>query len=174
MSRYHELQLPLPPLAAQSQNKGRWNSQRSQAAAEFFTVGYAGRDIQQFLTIVRRAGVHTIVDVRHTPASMYRPEFSKSNLKRYLEQSRIQYIHWPEWGVPRDIRALAVGSQTRTEIWRWYDANVVQQLRRNLDAFFNAAEHPSAFLCVESDPTACHRHLLALALEAKGLHSYDL
>jgi len=174
MSRHHNLQLPVQPLSVQLQNKERWNDRRAQAAADFFTISYAGRDIQQLFTIVSEAGVCTVVDVRDTPVSMYRPEFSKSNLKRYLGERHIEYVHWPEWGVPRDIRALAVATRTRDDIWRWYDANVVQRLYRNLDMFFNAVEHPVALLCVESDPTACHRHRLSLALEAKGLHSYDL
>ena len=41
-------------------------------------------------------------------------------------------------------------------------------------ASFGVADHPVAFMCVELDPTACHRHRLSLALEEQGLRGFDL
>ncbi|MDO8750869.1 MAG: DUF488 domain-containing protein [Dehalococcoidia bacterium] len=168
------LKLPHDSATVQSLNKARWNKERAKQHADFYTIGYSGRDITTFVELIRNAGVSTVVDVRQYPVSMYKPEFSKSNLRGALEGSGVQYIHRPLLGVPREVRASSIGKANRDDIWLWYDANVVAKFIRNLHDFFNAAEHPVALLCVEADPTACHRHRLALALERKGLHGFDL
>jgi hypothetical protein len=105
---------------------------------------------------------------------MYRPEFSKGNLQAALHREGISYFHLREWGVPRDVRALAVESGSREAIWRWYDESVIgPNFGRNLHRFLNLG-HPVAMLCMECDPTECHRHRISMALENQGLCGYDL
>jgi uncharacterized protein (DUF488 family) len=105
---------------------------------------------------------------------MYRPEMSKSNFRERIHHVGLQYLHVPELGVPRDIRAKAISTQTRDTIWQWYDSYVVERfLLKNLHWFLNI-EHPVALLCVECDPTECHRHRLFLELERQGLQGFDL
>src|SRR5204862_669531 len=100
---------------------------------------------------------------------------SKSNLRRSVEEHGMLYAHFPELGVPRDIRAKAIDAGTRDVIWEWYDHNVVHPyLGRNLHQFLNGLEHPVAMMCVEIDPHECHRHRLFLALEEMGLNGFDL
>ncbi|MHB8620469.1 MAG: DUF488 domain-containing protein [Chloroflexota bacterium] len=138
-------------------------------------MGYAGRNRDEFLTLLKGAGVVSLVDIRANPVSMYKPDFSKGNLKRLLEENGINYYHQGSLGVPRAIRAQAVGQPDRKVIWDWYDANVVQRVAgRNLHWFFNALEHPVALMCTELDPTSCHRHRLALGLEGRRLQGFDL
>jgi hypothetical protein len=175
LSHVQLLLIPEQSLRIQLANKIRWNQQRSLAEADFFTIGYSGRTIAEFTTILLEANVSTVLDIRQNAVSPYKPEFSKARLKQNLERNGIQYIHRADLGVPRDIRAGAVGQQDRSSIWDWYDLNVVRSFAgKNLDEFFNCADHPIAFMCSESDPYSCHRHRLALALELNGLKGYDL
>ncbi len=167
-----ELKLPSESPKAQAKNKEAWNESRDKQEADFFTVGYSGRTITEFLTAILDAGVKCLVDVRANPVSMYKPDFSKSNLERHLAKSGVAYLHLPDLGVPRDIRSKAVESGDRSDIWRWYDANVAGTFR--LHRFFNMADHPVAFMCTELDPTTCHRHRLSLALEKSGLNGFDV
>ena len=44
----------------------------------------------------------------------------------------------------------------------------------NLHHFLNSVDHPAALMCVETDPTECHRHRLCIALEGLGLRGFDL
>jgi uncharacterized protein (DUF488 family) len=152
-----------------------WNEARSPEDADFFTIGYTGRPLPEILDRLITAGVRTLVDIRQNAVSMYRPELSKSNLRRYIEQWGLEYIHLPDLGVPRDIRAKAIQSGSRNVIWEWYDQYVIASyLGRNLHRFFNSVEHPVALMCVEIDPRECHRHRLFLALEELGLRGFDL
>lgn len=175
MQRFEPLLMPEQPLRIQLANKRRWNQQRSLERADFYTVGYAGRTINQFIDILKSADVATVVDIRQYAISPYKPEFTRNKLMQHLGRRGVQYIHRPDLGVPRDVRAKAIGQKDRSSIWDWYDANVVSNfIGNNLDEFFNWAEHPVALMCSESDPCACHRHRLAIALEKHGLKGFDL
>lgn len=169
------LQLPTASPSQQRTNKENWNLAREQGEADFFTIGYVKRSQAEFLIALDRVQVSTVVDVRHIAASRYRPEFSKKNLRLALAGRDIDYLHLPELGVPRDVRAMAIDSGTRDSIWTWYDESVARIFAgTSLRAFFDFADHPTAFMCVEMDPTSCHRHRLALALERAGLRGFDL
>jgi uncharacterized protein (DUF488 family) len=174
LAHQRPLKLPTKSARARAQSKALWNEARSPEAADFFTVGYEGRPTKELFDALLGAGVQCVVDIRYNPVSMYRPELSKSNLQRALESAGIEYFHLREWGVPRDIRARAVESGTRETIWRWYDEWVIgPHFRRNLHRVLNFG-YPVAMMCMECDPTECHRHLIFNALECQGLHGFDL
>jgi uncharacterized protein (DUF488 family) len=175
MPQAHRLNLPTVPVKRQLENKTLWNEARSAQEADFFTLGYTGRKIDEILSVLKSNGVRSLVDVRQNPVSMYRPELSKGNLSRLLQENAIQYIHLPQLGVPRDIRAKAIDSGNRDVIWKWYDENVISSfVGQNLHFFLNGFEHPVALMCTEIDPQECHRHRLCLALEQMGMRSFDL
>ncbi|MGH6836634.1 MAG: DUF488 family protein [Methylocella sp.] len=151
-----------------------WNEARSQDSADFFTIGYEGRSIGDLVLALKSARVQSVLDIRHTPLSMYRPELSKSNFQRRMKDEGLQYFHTPEWGVPKDVRAKAIAAGSRDAIWAWYDDYVVERFfGRNLHWFLNLG-HPVAMMCVEADPKECHRHRLSIALEKQGLCGFDL
>lgn len=169
------LKLPEKTVNEQRQSKLSWNLKHCTSQPDFYTVGYSGSQINNFVENLVKAGIATLVDIRFSPVSRFRPEFCKSNLKASLEARGITYIHKPDWGVPRDIRALSIGKRTRDDIWLWYDTNVLPNVvKKNLDEFFNSMEHPVAFMCTEYDPTECHRHRVFLGLEQLGLTGCDL
>jgi len=173
MPQANRLSLPSAPVRQQLANRLTWNDTRSAEAADFFTIGYTGRKTEEILAVLNERGVRTLVDVRQNAVSMYRPELSKSNLAKLLDRNGICYVHMPQLGVPRDIRAKAIETGTRDVIWAWYDANVITAFL-NLHFFMNGFEHPVALMCTEIDPHECHRHRLALALESMGLNGFDL
>lgn len=175
MPQDNRLKLPSASARAQADHKAIWNEARVADGADFFTIGYTGRKLDEILEALISAGVRSLIDIRQNPVSMYRPELSKGNLSRAVEQCGLDYLHWPELGVPRDIRAKAVDAGTRDVIWNWYDEYVIEPyIGRNLHHFLNSAEHPVALMCVETAPQECHRHRLFLALESWGLRGFDL
>ena len=171
--RYRPLQLPEEPIAEQLKNKVLWNIEHSNA--DFYTVGYAGLDIDQFLEILEAAAVRTVIDVRRTPVSPRKPSFSRENLNSALDGRGINYMHCGDLGVPRHVREQAEQIGSRTEIWSWYKADVLEIWKgRRLKDLIDGQEQPIAFLCVEANPKLCHRHLLFLALKESGLRGFDL
>lgn len=175
LSTYRPLNLPSKSISAQIRDREFWNSSRSRDDADFYTIGYSGRKITLLIDILKSVGVLSIMDIRFTPISQYKPEFSKTKLQQTLHRNDIYYLHLPNLGIPRDIRSLAIDSNNRDVLWKWYDRYVVSSyVNGNLDNFLNTVIHPVAMLCTEISPLECHRHRLALALEKRGLRSYDL
>jgi uncharacterized protein (DUF488 family) len=175
MPQTNRLKLPTASAKRQAEGKTLWNDGRSAASADFFTLGYTGRKTDELLKLLLLNGVRTLLDVRQTPVSMYRPELSKNNLRQLVEAQGMLYVHMPELGVPRDIRAKAIETGSREVIWTWYDEYVAEPyIRLNLDRFMNSIEHPVAMMCVEIDPKECHRHRLFVALEKIGFRGFDL
>jgi uncharacterized protein (DUF488 family) len=173
MPQSNRLNLPSATLKQQIANKVSWNDMRSADKADFFTIGYTGKKTEDIVGLLKKHEIRTLVDIRQNPISMYRPDLSKNNLARLLQREGICYSHAPELGVPRDIRARAIETGSRTVIWTWYDMTVIPEFV-NLHTFLNGFEHPVALMCTELDPHECHRHRLCLALEKMGLTSFDL
>lgn len=174
MPQTNRLNLPSAPAKQQIDGRDIWNELRSSEGADFFTIGYTGRKIEEIVKSLLFYKVRTLLDIRRNPISMYRPELSKTNLCRMLSRKGIQYAHLPELGVPRDIRAKAIETGTRDVIWEWYDNVVAAYFSCNLHFFLNGFEHPVALMCTEMDPHECHRHRLSLALEEKGMRGFEI
>jgi ParB family chromosome partitioning protein len=147
-----------------------WNLQRLNLEQfDHFTIGYSERSLDQFIELLQLAHVELLADVRRVPISRFRPEFSKSNLSGALAKHGIKYAHWPELGVPTEIRE----SLQAEDLFAWYDSNIQPDLK--------LAKHDTelssqrvAFMCVEVDPRSCHRHRIAVCLERTGHRLLDL
>jgi len=166
------IELPEEPIDVQIFNKTMWNLQRIEDY-DFYTIGFAKKTLEQFFALLKAKGVKTLVDVRKNPVSMFRPEFNKDNLRKVLKESKIKYLHYPELGVPENMRKELAKTGDYDRFFQWYDSNVVRkQLAGSAD--FETLSYPIAIMCVELDPTKCHRHRIALALEKRGLRGIDL
>lgn len=147
-----------------------WNIQRLDLEQfEHFTIGYSERSIDEFIELLLLARVDLVADVRRVPVSRFKPEFSKSNLDEALARHGIEYVHWPQLGIPPEIRR----SHQDEKLFLWYDSHVqldVQLKEHNSEL----VEHRIAFMCVEVDPQSCHRHRIAAWLEQIGYRLLDL
>ena len=153
-------------------NKTIWNLERL-GDFDFYTIGYEKKTIDQFITLLKSKKIETLVDARKNPISQYKPEFTKNALRKILRQNDIKYVHYPELGVPSEIRRKLYETGDYDSFFKWYDENVLTKgILESSD--FKGLSYPISIMCVELDPTKCHRHRIALALERKGLKSIDL
>ena len=162
-----------------------WNLKRIHEQYDFYTIGYGYSEIDEFCDRLKIKGIKTLVDVRDNPTSIYKPEYDKDTLKTSLKKVGINYIHRPELGVPKEHRNELHTEEDFNKLWKWYDKNVLPTLNiidsedsantlfDNLigESKFNG---PYVFMCRELDPTKCHRHRIAKALEQRGITSLDL
>jgi len=169
------LRLPEKTKKNQIRSRLKWNILHYTSTPDFFTIGYSGRTIDEFIDSLTKAGAAMLIDVRFLPVSRFKPEFSKNNLKNALETHGIMYVHRPDWGVPRHIRAASVGKQNRDDIWEWYDTNVLPNImEEESGSFLKSLKQSVVFMCSELDPTECHRHRIFLGLEKLGYTGRDL
>lgn len=139
-----------------------------------FTIGYEGTTIPEFIAALRQAGVAQVIDVRALPLSR-RPGFSKTPLRNALAQAGIDYVHLKALGTPADGRAAARAHRD-ADLERIYSGQLElpEAIAQGAQMLALAAERPSALLCMEREPTHCHRRLLleAVASDAEVVHLF--
>ncbi len=156
-------------------NKLHWNLyQGLKSSVDFYTIGYEGRSLATFLEALKRFRIKTVVDIRAEPTSSSRPEFDKNKLYHALRDMGVRYIHQAELGMPGEKQEAAAEGRGRTDIWKWYNREVIPVFDRLLRGKLSMPKGEVAFLCEERDPTACHRHCIAERLTAAGFQAYDI
>lgn len=133
---------------------------------KLFTIGYEGATMAEVLAALHSAGVERVIDVRALPLSR-RPGFSKTPLKGALAQAGIDYVHLRALGTPPEGRSAAKrGDRATLESVYASQLELPEAMVAAEEMKRLAREMPSALLCFERDPAACHRTLLWRALAA--------
>jgi uncharacterized protein (DUF488 family) len=120
---------------------------------KIYTIGYGNRKLEEFVGLLKHFGVDLLVDVRRFPTSKW-PEFVKEKLERWLPAHGISYIHMLKLGGYRG----GYEEYTRTKDFR---AGIDELIRL-------AREKCAAIMCVETNPSGCHRRFIAAELKKRG------
>ena len=124
-----------------------------------FTVGYEGRTQDELLKLLETAGVTIVVDLRLTPISR-KPGLSKNRLADGLRRSRIDYVHLPELGNPRDNREGFRKGEPRSRA-RFKSQMTAPQARNAIEELCSrTTTQRVALLCFERDAGCCHRGMV--------------
>jgi uncharacterized protein (DUF488 family) len=133
-----------------------------------WTIGHGTRPVEELVSMIREAGVRTLVDVRRFPGSRHTPQFNKPVLTSVLDEGGITYRHAVELG-----GRLAgepgedVFSCLRVAAFRSYAARMGTERWQNALAAALAEPAP-CFMCSETLWWRCHRRLIAELLHARG------
>lgn len=141
----------------------------------FFTIGYEGASLRDFINTLAEAGVEHVLDVRELPQSR-RPGFSKRALSEALEAASIGYSHCKQLGDPKHGREAARRGDM-DDFRMIFEAHLDLAASKNalVQAVNTVTRAPTALLCYERNPKDCHRSLVAKRLLALGsLHVQHL
>lgn len=134
-----------------------------------FTIGYEQTTVAELIAALKVAGVGRVVDVRALPLSR-RPGFSKTALAGALAEGGIAYEHLRALGTPKEGRDAAKRGD-RATLARVYAGQLELPEAQAAVAVLldRIAAKPTALLCYEREPSACHRSMLldAVAKEAE-------
>jgi uncharacterized protein (DUF488 family) len=145
------------------------------------TIGVYGWTLDGFLDALRGAGVRLVLDVRQRRGVRGR-EYAWANAQRLqsaLVDAGIEYQHHAELAPTTELRRLqyaederlGLGKRSRDELAAEYRERYTREILdvTDLEQFVNALPtgSASALLCVERDPEACHRALIAERLTAE-------
>jgi uncharacterized protein (DUF488 family) len=145
------------------------------AAVRMVTIGVYGFDEESFLRRLRDADVRLLLDVRQR-RGVRGPEYAWANSRRLqaaLAGAGIAYEHHPELAPTTELRRLqyaeddrqGVGKRSRRELAAEYSRRYTAEVLDHADLAPIVAALPgagaAALLCVERDPQACHRSLIA-------------
>jgi uncharacterized protein (DUF488 family) len=153
------------------------------------TIGVYGFDADRFLAALKGAGVDTVIDVRQR-RGVRGSEYAWANSQRLqaaLAAAGIAYEHRKDLAPTTALRRLqyaeddrrGVGKRSRVELAPAYIDRYLSEIldRVDLDTFADTLPGDSlpALLCVERDPEACHRSLVAGRIaERRGLELIHL
>ncbi|WP_069113069.1 DUF488 domain-containing protein [Jiangella alba] len=147
------------------------------------TIGVYGFDGASFLRRLRHADVRLLLDVRQR-RGVRGPEYAWANSRRLqaaLAEAGVGYRHHPELAPTTELRRVqyaaddlrGVGRRSRRELApayvRRYTAEVLDRVELAPVLAALPAAGAAALLCVERDPEACHRSLIAQRLAGFGV-----
>ncbi|MFJ4717738.1 DUF488 family protein, N3 subclade [Streptomyces luteogriseus] len=142
------------------------------------TIGVYGFDGESLLQRLRQADVRLLFDVRQR-RGVRGPEYAWANshrLQAALVEAGIAYEHHPELAPTTELRMLqyaeddrrGVGKRSRHELAAEYIRRYTTEILDHADLAPIVSALPSggpaALFCVERDPEACHRSLIARRL----------
>jgi uncharacterized protein (DUF488 family) len=147
-------------------------------AAAIATIGVYGFDRESFLATLGGAGVELVLDVRQR-RGVRGTEYAWANAKRLeaaLAEAGIGYSHLPELAPTTELREVQYEEDARRgEGKRSRSVLAPEYVRRYEEEILAAVDlgpivawvgsKKAALLCVERDPEACHRSLVAARLE---------
>jgi uncharacterized protein (DUF488 family) len=142
------------------------------------TIGVYGFDRDSFLATLQEAGVELVLDVRQRRGVRGR-EYAWANARRLQEalgEAGIRYSHLKELAPTTELREAQYreddrrgeGKRSRTVLSPAYAEGYTEQIldRVELGPIVSwIGDSRAALLCVERDPEACHRSLIAARLE---------
>jgi uncharacterized protein (DUF488 family) len=143
-----------------------------------WTIGYEKLLPGALVAELEHAGVKRLIDVRYRPQSR-RAGMSKTRLGELLGDHGIAYEHRRALGTPPDIRWYYKNKQ-EAEGARRFGAHIEhEEGAAALDALaeeLRAGAPPTALMCLEADPSVCHRRTVAEHLRERvpGLRVVDL
>jgi len=152
------------------ENSGRRVQAKPYADKAVYTMGHQGLSIDAFLNKLLKCGISTLADVRNNPSSR-NFGFHKTTLSRLSENLGIEYRGFPELGIPASDRTDLKSLSDYEILFKRYRSGVLTKKSRWLDSLTTVAvAKPTALICMESDPSFCHRsHLAMLINERTGL-----
>ncbi len=132
-----------------------------------YTIGFTRKTAEEFFTLLRVAGVETLVDIRLHNRSQLAGFAKRDDLAWFArELAGIDYVHVPELAPSQE---LFDAFKKRGGSWEAFEGDF-QQLMDERGAYERfdreLLQKGPCFLCSEAAPEHCHRRLVAEALAA--------
>jgi uncharacterized protein (DUF488 family) len=146
--------------------------------AAIATIGVYGFTRQTFLATLAEAGVELVLDVRQR-RGVRGSEYAWANARRLqdsLSDAGIGYSHLKELAPTTELRQAQYradaqrgeGKRSRTVLAPEYTSGYTEEILDQVDLVPIVrwiGNSKAALLCVERDPEACHRSLIAARLQ---------
>lgn len=136
---------------------------RALATGELATFGHGTAGPGEIVEMLHAAGIAAVVDVRSAPGSRRNPHMARSELERWLPESRIGYRHDKRLGGFRKVPEGSPDTVWERDAFRAYAGHA------RTPAFLAAVDEllgsvpatRTAVMCSESVWWRCHRRIIA-------------
>lgn len=132
---------------------------------EFFTIGYEGISLENYLNKLIINDIKLLCDVRKNSLSM-KYGFSKSQLKNACESIDIKYVHLPDLGIESDKRQALNTMSDYNKLFEEYERTTLKENYKALEFLFKLIRDNKrvAITCFEKEVCMCHRGRVLKAL----------
>lgn len=127
-------------------------------ASAIHTIGYERRTLAEFLALLKKAPVDTLIDTRHRAGSRKRG-FAKTALSDALRGIGIRYEHRRGLGTPPHL--MEVMRKSGSYSLDAYEEHFDEHPELLTEVTPLVAGERTVLLCYELDPAVCHRSVLA-------------
>ena len=128
---------------------------------EIFTIGYGGRETDEFIALLNEYEIDTLVDVRSQPYSRYAPDFCKERLSAILNRSGIEYQFMGNslGGRPADSQCYTYSPQRKKKLLDAKKCETREFYQRGISQLKRAVStgRRIVIMCSELEPHECHR-----------------
>ncbi len=146
----------------------RINLKLRDMAGSIITIGYGNRSLQELIQLLCRESIQYLVDVRTSPRSRFKPDFSAEPLDAALRTAGIRYVFMGDTlgGRPPDAECYQEGHVVYS---------IVREkpfFKAGIERLLTAVKQDLrvCLLCSEGRPSDCHRSkLIGAALDAIGV-----
>lgn len=141
-----------------------------------YTIGHSTRPLETFISLLHAHGVNRIVDIRKIPRSRHNPQFNQDTLPVGLAAAGLGYTHMVGLGGLRHARPDSVNTAWLNLSFRGFaDYMESSEFLKSLDQLIDLAQCETiAVMCAEAVPWRCHRSLIADALLAREILTFDI
>ena len=134
---------------------------------KIFTIGFTRKTAEEFFTLLLRAGVKRVIDIRLNNTSQLAGFTKKDDLGYFLKAiGKIDYLHRPDLAPTQQIMDAF---KKRNGSWQDYERDFRALLReRKVESEVSPELLDEAcLLCSEEKPLHCHRRLVAEYFRSK-------
>lgn len=145
---------------------------------KIYTVGHSNKTDLEFIDLLKKYQIDTVVDVRSSPYSRFVPQFNQNKLSQTLTSYGIDYKFLGNClgGRPKDPACykngtLPEGKANYLELVDYREVAKRDFYKQGIHNLVNIAkDHRTVVLCSEEDPNRCHRkHLITKTLIELGV-----
>ena len=139
----------------------------------FYTIGYEGLNLEQYLNQLLKHKVHCLCDVRRNPYSQ-KFGFTKTELMSALEKVGIEYIHIPDLGVSYALRQGLKSDSDYYNVLKHYEIDILSHQSSNIEFLKKLLVKYTriAITCFEAKISHCHRSKIANLMREEYIVSH--
>ena len=141
---------------------------------KLYTIGFAGKSAEEFFSLLKKAGVKILLDIRLNNVSQL-AGFTKGKDLAYFVRAILdgQYYHLTDLAPTKEL----LKKYQADEDWQSYEKEFLALLeKRNAETKIKPEllKGPTVLLCSEKTAEKCHRRLTAEYLQKKILADYTI
>lgn len=134
---------------------------------DLYTIGYATKDINEFVNILKLNNINCLVDVRSSPFSKQFPDYNEYNLKKVLNKNSILYLSFgKEFGARRDeieaYKKVKMYDDSIIDVVSFEQVYTLDTFKTGYNRILTGIEkgYRIAFMCSEKYAYDCHRGIM--------------